>query len=684
LTRDYYFTAHGFGDVAVADVDKDGYKDFILSDGDSLDGNSTFSIYLFKPVLGEYALNATVKVMGNHSQMVVDDVNNDGGLDVTVLTVSPQTVQIFMPTAAGFATVRGPSTVIWTPRAIGFAIGSLTGSASGHDIAVVYPDNVTVYSYLGAPRYFDPSVSEVLNDTAGYRRAIVSDADDDTLPDLVLASPNRIRIFYGKAGYIVPSGVVNCVTYQIAGAQTGEASIATSDVTSDGRTDLVMVVSNRTALNGTLVVLARSGSSLAWQFTEVFRDSRDFSSQLAVADLNYDAADDIAVVLYSGGNIAFFYQQPGGTFHNRVDLQINGTTSSGNEEFIASGDLAGGNHYPDGYEDIAIRASVAGNSTVSIFHQQDSPVGFTRPIPYQCPSDCFYINQGDSGNNLIDLRDYFVDDHGPVVYNVVYQEAPASLHATLSADGHHLDFTAATGWYGIASFRVAANDIYPGHPPIESNNFTVMVNSAPRITSTPTSQVELGGEYRYLPSVDDPFPVNDFQRFELIEGPSSLSLDASSGLIRWTPAAEGSFAIAIKAVDSFGAGSAVQRFTVNVVAPPSTPPGTIDIPIPRDTTSVMVIGVTVAAILLIAAVAVMSENAKYGLLLLIVPLYSKIKREKVLDHFIRGQIFGYIMANPGEHYNSIKQALDMTNGSLAHHLRTLERERFVKSKRFGL
>jgi len=64
-------------------------------------------------------------------------------------------------------------------------------------------------------------------------------------------------------------------------------------------------------------------------------------------------------------------------------------------------------------------------------------------------------------------------------------------------------------------------------------------------------------------------------------------------------------------------------------------------------------------------------------------MYSKIKRERVLDHFVRGQIFGYIQANPGEHYNAIKDALGLTNGSLAHHLRTLEREQFIKSKRYG-
>ena len=50
-----------------------------------------------------------------------------------------------------------------------------------------------------------------------------------------------------------------------------------------------------------------------------------------------------------------------------------------------------------------------------------------------------------------------------------------------------------------------------------------------------------------------------------------------------------------------------------------------------------------------------------------------------MDHFVRGQVYGYIKANPGEHYNSIKKALALKNGTLVYHLKTLEREEFIKS-----
>ncbi|TLZ56909.1 MAG: MarR family transcriptional regulator, partial [Methanobacteriota archaeon] len=68
----------------------------------------------------------------------------------------------------------------------------------------------------------------------------------------------------------------------------------------------------------------------------------------------------------------------------------------------------------------------------------------------------------------------------------------------------------------------------------------------------------------------------------------------------------------------------------------------------------------------------------------IFPLYSRLKKEEVLDHFVRGQIYGYIVSHPGQHYNSMRADLKVTNGTLAHHLRTLEMMGFIKSYREGV
>jgi predicted transcriptional regulator len=69
---------------------------------------------------------------------------------------------------------------------------------------------------------------------------------------------------------------------------------------------------------------------------------------------------------------------------------------------------------------------------------------------------------------------------------------------------------------------------------------------------------------------------------------------------------------------------------------------------------------------------------------LIVPLFSRIRKERVLDNFTRGQIYGYIQANPGAHYSAIQQVLEIENGVLAYHLRVLLREEFLVARSEGV
>ncbi len=60
-----------------------------------------------------------------------------------------------------------------------------------------------------------------------------------------------------------------------------------------------------------------------------------------------------------------------------------------------------------------------------------------------------------------------------------------------------------------------------------------------------------------------------------------------------------------------------------------------------------------------------------------------IQKDRALDQHLRGHINGFIEANPGEHYNAIKYALNINNGSLTYHLRVSERENVIVSKRDG-
>ena len=78
-----------------------------------------------------------------------------------------------------------------------------------------------------------------------------------------------------------------------------------------------------------------------------------------------------------------------------------------------------------------------------------------------------------------------------------------------------------------------------------------------------------------------------------------------------------------------------------------------------------------------------TEAGRYRFLGFFIPLYMKMKKEDILDHFTRGKIYGYIVANPGDHYNSIKKALKLSDGSFAYHIHILEKEGIIKSSRDG-
>lgn len=111
------------------------------------------------------------------------------------------------------------------------------------------------------------------------------------------------------------------------------------------------------------------------------------------------------------------------------------------------------------------------------------------------------------------------------------------------------------------------------------------------------------------------------------------------------------------------------------IAPPVT-----SVPIsPVTTNTVIVTSVTAISVMLLLAIA-LDRYKFYGLFL---PLYVKLKRKKILDQFTRGRIYGYLEAHPGAHYSMIKSALELNNSTLAYHLRTLEREEYIKSGKEG-
>lgn len=96
------------------------------------------------------------------------------------------------------------------------------------------------------------------------------------------------------------------------------------------------------------------------------------------------------------------------------------------------------------------------------------------------------------------------------------------------------------------------------------------------------------------------------------------------------------------------------------------------------------VGFSVTTALILSALVITNEGWRFkALLLLVVPLYTRINKERTLDNFTRGRIYGYIEANPGVHLTAIGKAMGISNGCLTYHLDKLEKEGFVRSTRDG-
>ena len=78
-----------------------------------------------------------------------------------------------------------------------------------------------------------------------------------------------------------------------------------------------------------------------------------------------------------------------------------------------------------------------------------------------------------------------------------------------------------------------------------------------------------------------------------------------------------------------------------------------------------------------------TDWGKFAMFKLLGPFYTRVKKDEVLNHEVRELVYDYVINHPGEHFRAILTKLELTNGTLVHHLKTLERQEFIKSERDG-
>ncbi len=621
----------GFGPVKVADLDADGWNDILVIDEH---GNVTvhFQDYLDQ----DFPFGDMVSIDSSMAEgMAVGALDMDDRMDVASFA-HDSLVLNFQHSPRDFTKSVIP--LSFSPNSM--EIGDLNGDML-NDIVLVGDSELLVLFHNSSLQDFY-GLSSAFQKSTGGDDVVLGDFGGSEGLDIALSSPDELNIFIQQ-----PQGLDHNQTISLNGSFTS-SSIAMGHFSSDLLNDIVVLRSNNGDDERIDIYAQTVGENFS--FLQAFEND-DFGDALAVGDLNDDGMSDIAVVADDDDTNVLLYIQQDRTRSEFVLVSLGNFSALGSK--IALGELNG-----DSYTDIVIRTQ----DNLYLFYQDDLPPFSANYMPPRT-----YFNENTFGDNLIKLDDYIKDDHTKLSYAVIYESDPDLLHAVV--DGDYLDFYAKKDWVGSAKFQVAG---WEGDYIIHSNKFIVVVNDVPDILSVPITRGEVGEEYLYEVLVEDSFPHGDRVQFELAWGPGGMAIDAHSGKMNWTPEKNGEYKVAIIVRDRYG-GKAVQTFVIRVGEDEEFP------------TAIVAAGAGVLVFLLSCiALAAWSENVKLAFLLLIIPLYTKLKREKILDHFVRGKIYGYILANPGEHYNAIREALDLTNGSLAHHLRTLEREGFIKSKRFGI
>jgi len=148
-------------------------------------------------------------------------------------------------------------------------------------------------------------------------------------------------------------------------------------------------------------------------------------------------------------------------------------------------------------------------------------------------------------------------DGDPLTYAI---EVPPA-NGALTGDLPTLNYTPNAGFTGSDSFTYIANDGF-----LDSAVATITIsveqgNQAPVIVSNPLALTTVGVLYQYQLLVED--ADNDVLNFSLTESPPAMLIDASSGLITWTPDTAGDFVVTVLVDDGAG-GTAEQSYSLMV------------------------------------------------------------------------------------------------------------------------
>ncbi len=144
------------------------------------------------------------------------------------------------------------------------------------------------------------------------------------------------------------------------------------------------------------------------------------------------------------------------------------------------------------------------------------------------------------------------------IYNTVL--SPEQIAVLYGGDGPNLISPQENNVGDIWQTRVTPFSSLEAGTPVLSNELTIVATS-PLITSLPITSGIAGKNYSYdVEATGGPKPS-----FELLSGPTGMTIDETTGLVTWTPTGEGVYPISVSASNSEG--TDIQGFDLAVAAP---------------------------------------------------------------------------------------------------------------------
>ena len=358
VTTAFNAVIDGFDELHVADVNKDGSLDLIIS---SFNGDK----FYVTTGSGDGSFGAPISFATDFepSSITSGDTNGDGIVDIMVGYQYKQAVSFFLGKANGGFESRVDYSLL-AGSASGTTVTSVDVHGDGRDDLIVTDANNSIYLMAGkSDGKFNPSVKYQTG--RNPNSVIGSDLNGDGKPDIITTNGGG-----GSISVLLNNGSGGLLAQTEYGTGSTPVSVVAKDVNGDGRPDLL--VANQAGDSVSVLINRGNGTFNA----SVNYPTNDYPNSLTSADINNDGWSDILTASGRG-------------FGNSISVRLNGgltTPYVANDlvqvnKALTLSDPDGNSNWDGGRLSIQISGNAASNDQLTLpdFNQGGNSVWIDEP-----------------------------------------------------------------------------------------------------------------------------------------------------------------------------------------------------------------------------------------------------------------------------------------------------------------